>query len=133
MKGTGGMMGMSGMMGMGRDSATRAQIGVIHQLLQDHQRINRTVTNLPDGIRTVTESDDPQVALRIKEHVATMNDRVVAGDDPGLPVESEALHTIFRNKDAIRTLIDTTAKLVPFDGRPIRSPMNRIELDVWSF
>ena len=108
-----GMMGMRGgmgMMGMARDSATRAQMGVIHQLVLNHERITRTVTNLPDGIRTVTESDDSLVARGIKEHVATMNDRVVAGDDPGLPVESEALHALFRNKDKIRTQVDTTAK-----------------------
>ena len=108
-----GMMGMRGgmgMMGMARDSATRAQMGVIHELVLNHERITRTVTNLPDGIRTVTESDDSLVARGIKEHVATMNDRVVAGDDPGLPVESEALHALFRNKDKIRTQVDTTAK-----------------------
>ena len=94
-----GMMGMRGgmgMMGMARDSATRAQMGVIHELVLNHERITRTVTNLPDGIRTVTESDDSLVARGIKEHVATMNDRVVAGDDPGLPVESEALHALFK-------------------------------------
>jgi hypothetical protein len=99
-----------GMMGMARDSATRAQMGVIHELVLNHARITRTVTNLPDGIRTVTESDDPRIAKRIKEHVSTMNERVVAGDDPGLPVESDALHTLFRNKDKIRTHTDTTAK-----------------------
>ena len=108
-----GMMGMRGgmnMMGMSRDSATRAQMGVIHEMVMNHERITRTVTSLLDGIRTVTESDDSLIAQRIKEHVATMNDRVVAGDDPGLPVESEALHTLFRNKDRIRTHTDTTAK-----------------------
>jgi hypothetical protein len=39
-----------------------------------------------------------------------MKDRVVAGDDPGLPVESDALRALFRNKDKIRTHTDTTAK-----------------------
>ena len=108
-----GMMGMRGgmgMMGMARDSATRAQMGVIHQLVLNHERISRTVTNLPDGIRTVTESDDSLIAKGIREHVATMNDRVVAGDDPGLPVESEALRALFRDRDKIRTHVDTTAK-----------------------
>jgi TusA-related sulfurtransferase len=107
----GAMMGMGGsMMGMGHDSATMAQMAVFHELILNHDRITRTVTNLPDGIRTVTESDDPQVAQRIKEHVASMSQRVVAADDPGLPIESPALHAIFRNKDKIRTHTDTTAK-----------------------
>lgn len=107
----GGMMGMGGgMMSMGHDSATMAQMAMIHELILNHDRITRTVTNLPDGIRTVTESDDPLIARRIKEHVASMNQRVAAGDDPGLPIESAAVHTLFRNKDKIRTRAETTAK-----------------------
>jgi hypothetical protein len=99
-----------GMMGMGHDSATSAQLGVIHELIANHDRIRRTVTNLPDGIRTLTESDDPKVAEWIKTHVADMGRRVAAGDDPGLPIESPALHAIFRDKDKIRTTIETTEK-----------------------
>ena len=98
-----------GMMGMGHDSATMEQLGDIHALLANHDRIKRTVTNLPNGIRTVTESDDPQIAALIKTHVAAMGKRVRAGDDPGLPIESPALHAIFRDKDKINTTYETTA------------------------
>jgi len=105
----GGGMG-PGMMGLRHDSATTAQLGVIHELIANHDRIRRTVTNLPDGIRTVTESDDPKVAGWIKTHVADMGRRVAAGDDPGLPIESPALHAIFRDKDKIRTTVETTEK-----------------------
>ena len=106
----GGMMtGMGpGMMRMGHDSATMAQMGVIHELFINHDRIKRTVTNLPDGIRTVTESDDPRIAQLIKEHVASMGQRVEAGNDPGLPIESEALRSIFKNYDKIHTRIEPT-------------------------
>ena len=102
-----GMMG-AGMMGTRHDSATMAQMAVIHELILNHDRITRTVTNLPDGIRTVTESNDPLLARRIKEHVVTMNQRVAAADDPGLPIESAALRAIYRNGDKIRTVVDTT-------------------------
>ena len=98
-----------GMMGMGHDSATMEQLRDIHALLANHDRIKRTVTNLPNGIRTVTESDDPQIAALIKTHVAAMGKRVRAGDDPGLPIESPALHSIFRDKDKINTTYETTA------------------------
>ena len=104
-----GMMGM-GMMGMAHDSATMSQLQVIHTLLINHDRITRSVTNLPDGIRTVTESDDPALAAQIKTHVAEMGGRVGAGDDPGLPIESDALHAIFRGNDKIATSYDTTDK-----------------------
>ena len=106
-----GSMGMGhGMRGAGSNSATVAEMDIIHELIANHDRINRTVTNLPDGIRTVTESDDPRIAGVIKEHVASMGERVSAGKDPGLPIESPALHAIFRNKDKIRTTVETTDK-----------------------
>jgi hypothetical protein len=104
-----GMMGM-GMMGMAHDEATMSQLQVIHTLLVNHDRITRTVTNLPNGIRTVTESDDSALATQIKTHVADMGKRVSAGDDPGLPIESENLHAIFRDKDKINTTYEPTAK-----------------------
>ena len=109
--GDGMMKGMGpGMMGMGHDAATMAQMGDIHELFSNHDRITRTVTNLPDGIRTVTESDDPRIAQILKDHVATMRQRVDTGNDPGLPIESEALHSIFKNYDKIETKVETTEK-----------------------
>ena len=104
-----GGMGMGVGMMSARDSGTAAQMLVIHELTVNHERIRRSVTNLPDGIRTVTESDDPRLARLIREHVATMDSRVRKGDDPGLPMESPALHAIFLGNDKIRTTVDTTA------------------------
>jgi hypothetical protein len=108
-----GMMGM-GMMGMGpgmmdRDSALMGEMQVFHALLVNHDRIRRTVTNLTNGIRTVTESDDPQIAKLIRDHVGSMGQRVSTGRDPGLPIESPALRAIFRNKDKIKTTVETTS------------------------
>jgi hypothetical protein len=104
-----GMMGR-GMMDHRVNPATREQVGDIHALLFNHDSIKRTVTNLPDGIRTVTESDDPQVAQIIKTHVADMMRRVEAGDNADLPMQTPRLHAIFRNKDKIRTTVETTDK-----------------------
>jgi hypothetical protein len=104
-----GMTGMGpGMMGMSHGSATMSEHSDIRELFFNHDRIKRTVTNLPDGIRTVTESDDPQVAATIKKHVAEMGQRVEEGRDPGLPIETPALHSIFRDKDKIKSTYETT-------------------------
>jgi hypothetical protein len=94
---------------MRHESGTMEQMRTIHDLLANHDRIRRTVTNLPDGIRTVTESDDPRIARLLKEHVAGMGQRVAAGSDPGLPMESPALRAIFRNYGSIRTTTEQTA------------------------
>jgi hypothetical protein len=102
------MGGGQGMMEMAADAATFEQLRAIHTLFINHDRIKRTVTNLPDGIRTVTESDDPQIAALLKTHVADMMKRVGNGDDPGLPIESDALHAIFRDANKIRTSTEIT-------------------------
>jgi hypothetical protein len=99
-----------GMAGMAHDSATMAEMGTIHELLFQHEQIIRTVTNLPDGIRTTTESDDSRVAELLKKHVLDMDQRVRRGDDPGLPDESPALRSIYRNAAKITTAIETTPR-----------------------
>jgi peptidoglycan/xylan/chitin deacetylase (PgdA/CDA1 family) len=99
-----------GMMGSRFDKATAADVDLIHELLDNHDLIKRTVEKLPDGIRTVTESDDPRVAKYIKDHVQRMGQRVRAGNEMGLPMESPALLAIYRNRDKITTKVETTDK-----------------------
>jgi hypothetical protein len=107
----GGMRGMGpGMPGMMHDSATMALMVGSHALVMKHDQIKRTVTNLPNGVRTVTESDDPNVAALIKDHVTTAVRRTEQGDDPNLPMESPALRALFRAKDKVLTSSTTTAK-----------------------
>ena len=84
-----GLLGMGP--GMRGGNATMDERSDIHDLFSNHGQIKRTVTNLPDGIRTVTESDDPKVAETIKKHVADMGKRVEEGRDPGLPMESPGI------------------------------------------
>lgn len=68
------------MPGMGRgmmhDDAHMADMQGIHALFAERARITRTVTPRADGVETVTESDDPQVANLIRAHVAAMYARV---------------------------------------------------------
>jgi len=99
-----------GMMGMGHDSATMAAMRVIHQLVMSHERIMRTVTNLPDGIRTVTESDDSSIAQLIRLHARGMEQRLADGHDLGVPMESPALRSIFVDYAKVRTTVDSTEK-----------------------
>ena len=98
-----GMMG-----GMQHDEASAADMGVVHQLLGKHERIERTVVNLPDGIRTVTESDDPKVAQDIRTHVASMEKRLADGRQ--FSMFSPTLPFLFENRDKIRMTTEMTAK-----------------------
>lgn len=108
----GGSMGgpMGGPMAarMQADAAFGADMHLVRDMILGHERITRTVTNLPDGIKTVTESDDPQVAETIKAHVASMAQRLTEGRvfnlfSPTLPV-------LFQNKDRIDTQVEMTDK-----------------------
>ena len=114
--GSGGGMGMrpgggGGMMGMmAGGSATPDEMGELHAMFVNHDRIRRSVTNLPNGIRTLTESDDPELAKVLISHVAGMIKRVDEGRDPQLPMQSPALGPIFRHRDKIKTDLDVTDK-----------------------
>lgn len=103
--GTGMGMGM-----MGGGDATMLERQELHSMFLNHDRITRTVANLPNGIRTVTESDDPELAKTILSHVAGMMKRVEESRDPRLAIQSPTLETIFRNKDKIETTFDSTPK-----------------------
>ncbi len=104
-----GMM-MHGPMGgmMSHDAASGADMATVHELLVDHEGIRRTVTNLSNGIRTVTESDDPRLAGFIRAHVASMERRLADGRP--FNMFSPTLPILFANKDRIETAVEATAK-----------------------
>ena len=104
------MHGMGpGMMGRNHNADANAEMADVHELFVNHDRITRTVTNLPNGIRTVTESSDPRIAQILRDHVTSSRTRVETGNDPGLPIESEALRSIYRNYQTIQTTLEPTA------------------------
>jgi len=110
MHGMGGPM-MSGPMAGGMqhgDASFQDDMRLVHAMLLDHDKIKRTVTNLPDGIRTVTESEDPQVARAVKSHVASMGKRL--GEGRIFNLFSPTLPVLFENKDKISTVVETTEK-----------------------
>lgn len=91
-----------------QDAGSAADMGVVHDLLNDNTRIKRSVVNLPDGIRTITESDDPKVAQAIKAHVASMSQRLEDGREFNL--FSKTLPVLFENRDKIRSKVEMTDK-----------------------
>jgi hypothetical protein len=101
--------GMGGPMGaMHGDPQFQADMRLVHEMLASYRTLKRSVTNLPDGIRTVTESGDAQAAQALKAHVASMQQRLAEGRifnlfSPTLPV-------LFEKKDRIRTAVETTAR-----------------------
>ena len=103
--GHGPMAGASAMLTK-QDAGSAADMGLVHDLVMSHARIRRTVTNLPNGIRTVTESDDPRVARAIKAHVASMSQRLKDGRE--FNIFSTTLPVLFENRDKIKSVVETT-------------------------
>jgi hypothetical protein len=91
-----------------QDAGSSADMGLVHDLLMNHTKIRRTVTHLPDGIKTVTESDDPQVAQTIKAHVASMSQRLKDGRE--FNIFSTTLPVLFENREKIKSVVEVTEK-----------------------
>ncbi|MEQ1857646.1 MAG: hypothetical protein ABL963_14395, partial [Longimicrobiales bacterium] len=63
-----------------QDAAFAADMNLVHELVMNNQAITRTVVHLPNGIRTLTESSNPTIAGYIVSHVASMEQRLEAGE-----------------------------------------------------
>jgi hypothetical protein len=62
--------------GMRMDDAHHADMRLFHALFDHREEIRRTVTLRPDGVATLTESDNPVVAGMLQTHVEAMIARV---------------------------------------------------------
>ena len=79
---------------------------LIHFLFDYRQQIRRTVTNLPNGVETLTESENPEVAKVLQSHVASMDDRM----DTGRPIHlrDPLFRALFANRHKVtRTVVNT--------------------------
>ena len=70
------------------------------------QLIEREVDLLPNGIRTVTRSDDEEVAAALVSHISGMTNRVAEKDDPRIFIQSPTLDILFERGDRIVTEIE---------------------------
>lgn len=77
-------------------------------LLTNHQKIKRTVQELPNGVKTLTESNDPQVAAKIKEHVYWMKERIEKKQP--IRMRDPLFVEIFKHADQIKMSYKKTDK-----------------------
>ena len=98
-------MNMPGLRGLNATSTESAELAT---MFRNFDTITRDVTNLPNGIRTITNSSDEYVMEALVSHVIGMIDRVENGDDPKIMIQSPTLDIFFSRGDAITTEIDVT-------------------------
>jgi len=77
-------------------------------LLQNHQQITRTVKELPNGVQTVTESEVPAVADKIKEHVEWMQYRIEKTHP--IRMRDPLFAELFQHTDKIQMVHEDTEK-----------------------
>lgn len=91
----------------GRDASAR-ESDELAQMFNKFESIERTVENLPNGIKTVTFSKDEELMAVISSHVVGMIQRVDEGRDPQIMIQSPTLDIFFERPGAITTQIEMT-------------------------
>ena len=109
MHGAGGIghdeVNMPGLRGLNATPEESAEIG---GMFRGFQSFSRDVTLLPNGIRTVTTSSDPEVMAQLVSHVTGMIQRVTDKDDPQIFIQSPTLDIFFERGDKITSDIEIT-------------------------
>ena len=99
------MANMPGLRGLDATPQETAELAV---MFNNFQLIDRTVENLPNGIRTVTHSADDDVMDALVSHVTGMIGRVEDGRDPQIFIQSPTLDIFFMKGDRIETDIEVS-------------------------
>jgi hypothetical protein len=91
----------------GRDASAEESFEM-EVLFRNFPAIDREVTNLPDGIRTHTFTEDPELRAVVVSHVVGMIARVEEGRDPQVLIQSPTLDILFQRRAGIATEIEAT-------------------------
>ena len=94
--------------GHGHDERHEADHDLFHFLLTNHEQITRTVKNLDDGVETLTESEDPEIAEKIQEHVKWMEWRVEKTKP--IRMRDPLFAELFKHTDKIKMQREETRK-----------------------
>jgi intracellular sulfur oxidation DsrE/DsrF family protein len=106
--GPGGGPGFGPGGGHGHDERHDEDQEVFHFLLENHEKIVRKVTELPNGVETLTESDDPEIADKIKEHVQWMEYRIK--ETHPIRMRDPLFRELFQHTDKISMKHEDTEK-----------------------
>ncbi len=101
---TGMMDGRSGGMMEAMDGRAMGDMRTIRALLAGHEAVERRVERVPGGVRTVTVSDDPEIASLIRRHVREMRARY----ERARPIRTmdPVFRELFRHRDDARMEIE---------------------------
>src|SRR6056300_873035 len=96
---------MPGLQGI---DTTEAEVNDLKTIFKNHKEIKRTVTNLDNGIKTETYSDNEEIRAAIINHVTLMVTRIQENRNPKVMIQSPTLDKLFNNFDKIETSVELT-------------------------
>lgn len=97
---------MKNMPGLRGVNASQNESDELAAMFENFETISREVTNLPNGIRTITRSSDKAVMAALVSHITGMVDRVGRGDDPKIFIQSPTLDILFARGAEMQSQID---------------------------
>ena len=95
-------------MGRGTGPDMRQDQEVFHFLLAHHTEIRRSIQRLDNGVETLTESDNPEVAVKLQAHATAMHQRIK--DGRGLRFWDDLFVAIFKKHASIVMTVEKTEK-----------------------
>ena len=98
-------MNMPGLQGI---DTTESEVNDLKNIFKNHKEIKRTVTNLDNGIKTETYSNNEEIRSAIVNHVTLMVTRIQENRNPKVMIQSPTLDKLFNNFDKIETSIELT-------------------------
>lgn len=96
------------MPGLRGENATPEESAELAVMFRNFETITREVENLPNGIRTVTRSSDPEVMDVLVSHATGMIGRVSQLDDPEIIIQSPTLDIFFVRGEGIASDVEVT-------------------------
>lgn len=111
------------MPGLRGANTTEAETAEMQTLFRNFTLIERDVSNLENGIYTVTTTSDPDTYDALVSHVIGMISRVEAKDNPQVIIQSPTLDVFFMRGENIQTEIEVSQ-----DGIAVTQTSNDPEL-----
>lgn len=90
------------------DDRRVADQNLFHYLLENHDKIKRSVKEIPNGVETITESEDAEIAVKIQEHVRWMKIRVEKAQP--IRLRDPLFRELFQHTDKIKMIVKNTDK-----------------------
>lgn len=91
-----------------RDLDRRHDMETFQFLLRHRDEITRTVTRLPDGVETLTESENSEVVAKLQDHVAAMHQRLQTGRP--IHMRDPLFREVFQHAKQIEMKIEETPR-----------------------